>query len=312
MGEIGSEVKAPNISAHEIQSRETAMEDPTRHAPSRLASSVLTAASGVAALALASWGSGAFGGTPVQDAAGGYLSATATPISPAAPAFSIWSAVYAGILGYAVWQLFPAARTSHRQRAIRPWAAASMLLNAAWLWAAQISAPALALPATMAVMLVLLAVLCRLFVLHLGTRAGSRAERILSDGTFGLYLGWIFIATAANAAALLAFLLGIRPGEVSPTLPAGLPAEVVAVVVLAVAAGIGIALARTRRWTPLIAMAWGLAWIAVARLGGPLTMPEVGVAAAVAGAVVLAAGAAVRLRSGTQRPVPPRTRQAHA
>ncbi|BCT74296.1 tryptophan-rich sensory protein [Sinomonas cyclohexanicum] len=285
---------------------------PARQAPPRLASSVLTAASSIVALTLAAWGSGAFGGTPVQDAAGGYLSATATPVSPAGSAFSIWSAVYAGILGYAVWQLFPAARHSHRQRAVRPWAAASMLLNAAWLWAAQIADPAVALPATMVVMLVLLAVLCRLFALHLGTRHGSLAERILSDGTFGLYLGWICVATAANAAALIAFVLGIRPGDASPALPAGLAAGVVAVVVLAVAAGIGIALARTRRWTPLIAMAWGLAWIAAARLGGPLTMPEVGVVAAAAGAVVLGAGVAVRLRSGQRRPVPPRTRQAHA
>ncbi|GHG54307.1 tryptophan-rich sensory protein [Sinomonas cellulolyticus] len=278
----------------------------------QLVPAALTAASAVAALVLATFGSGAFGGTAVQDAAGGYLSATATPVSPAAPAFSIWSVVYAGILGYAVWQLFPAARGSGRQRAVRPWAAASMLLNAGWLWAAQVAEPSLALPATMGVMLVLLAVLCRLFALHLSMPAASRAERILSDGTFGLYLGWICVATVANAAALLGFLLGARPGDASPSLPAGLAAGTAAIVVLAVAAGIGVALAATRRWAPLLAMAWGLGWIATARLAGPLTMPEVGLAAAAAAAVVLASGLTVRLRSGRRSPLRRGSREAHA
>lgn len=277
-----------------------------------LAPAVLTAVSAVAALAFAALGSGAFGGIPVQDAAGGYLSSSATPVSPATQAFSIWSVVYVGLLGYAVWQLFPAVRASRRQRAVRPWAAVSMLLNAGWLWAAQIPSPALSLPATLAVMLVLLGVLCRLFALHLGTPAGSRAEQFLSDGTFGLYLGWICVATVANAAALIGFVLGVRPGTRSPELPAGLPSEAAGIIVLAVAAGLGVAVARTRRWAPLAAIAWGLGWIAAARWGGPLAMPMVGVAAAVAAVVVLAAGAAFRLRPGRRAPARKASREAHA
>ncbi|GAB4100366.1 tryptophan-rich sensory protein [Sinomonas halotolerans] len=254
----------------------------------------LTAASALAALALAALGSGAFGGTPVQDAAGGYLSATATPLSPATRAFSIWSVIYAGLLAYAVWQLLPAARLSPRQRAVRPWAAASMLLNAAWLWASQAGS----LPLTLMVMLVLLAVLCRLFALLLATPPASRTELVLADGTFGLYLGWISVATAANTAAAAAAALGIRPGEPSPALPAGIPAEPAAVVVLAVGAAVGVALALTGRAAPLLSIAWGLAWIGVGRLAGEPAMPTVGAAAFAAAAVVLAAGLAVRLRGG--------------
>lgn len=109
--------------------------------PSRTTPVILTAASAVAALALAAVGSGAFGGTPVASAAGGYFSSTATPVAPGAPAFAIWSVIYAGLLAYAVWQLLPEARHSARQRRIRPWAAASMLLNAAWLWASSAPSP---------------------------------------------------------------------------------------------------------------------------------------------------------------------------
>ncbi|WP_369046057.1 tryptophan-rich sensory protein [Sinomonas sp. P10A9] len=279
---------------------------------SALAPAVLTAVSAVAALAFAALGSGAFGGTPVQDAAGGYLSSSATPVSPATQAFSIWSVVYAGLLGYAVWQFLPAGRASRRQRTVRPWAAASMLLNAAWLWAAQIPSPAISLPATFAVMLVLLAVLCRLFALHLGTPAGSRAEQFLSDGTFGLYLGWICVATVANAAALIGFGLGLRPGDPAPGLPAGLPSEAAGIIVLAVVAGLGVAIARTRRWAPLAAIAWGLVWIAVARWGGPLAMPTVGTAAAVAAVIVLGAGAAFRFRPGRRVPARKTPREAPA
>jgi hypothetical protein len=280
-----------------------------------VAAAALTAAAAVAAIVLAAWGSGAFGGTTVQEAAGGYLSATGTPVAPAAPAFSIWSLVYAGLLAYAVWQFLPRALHSERQRALRPWAAASMLLNAAWLWAAQLGSPAVALPATLVVMLALLAVLCRIFLLHLGTPAGSAGESAVSEPTFGLYLGWICVATVANTASVLGWLLGAGPGEAQPALPGGIGSGAAAVVVLTVAAAVGVALALRGRLSPLLSFAWGLAWIAVGRLAGPLAMPEVGVAAAVAAGVVLAAGVAVRVRAG--RPSSParrprNSREAHA
>lgn len=248
--------------------------------PSRTTPVILTAASAVAALALAAVGSGAFGGTPVASAAGGYFSSTATPVAPGAPAFAIWSVIYAGLLAYAVWQLLPEARHSARRRRIRPWAAASMLLNAAWLWAVQLGS----VPASLVVMLALLGVLCRLFALSLAERPASRAEAVLSDGTFGLYLGWICVATVANTASVLAWA-GVS-----------LPAEPSAAVVLALAALAGLALASRRRWSPVLAVAWGLAWIAVARAGGTLVLPGTAVTAASAAVVVLAAGLVASLR----------------
>lgn len=232
---------------------------------------ILTALSAAAAVVLAAVGSGAFGGTPVASAAGGYLSSTATPLAPAIPAFSIWSVIYTGLLAYAIWQLLPANQFSERQRAIRPWAAASMLLNAAWLWAVQLGS----LPASLAIMLALLVVLCRLLMLSLATPAQSRVEAVLSDGTFGLYLGWICVATVANVAAVLAWAGVALPSEPTPGF------------VLGLAAAIGLALASQRAWVPLLSIAWGLAWIAVARSAGPLVLPGTALAAAISAVVVL-------------------------
>src|SRR5690625_3535793 len=87
----------------------------------------------VVAVVLAFVGSGALGGTPVSEAAGGALSADATPFAPGGPAFSIWSVIYIGLAAYAVYQLLPKQRASARHARLRPWACASVLLYAAWI-----------------------------------------------------------------------------------------------------------------------------------------------------------------------------------
>ena len=98
---------------------------------------MLTMLAVFAAIGLAVLGSGAFGGTPINQAADGALSADATPLAPAGPAFSIWSIIYAGLLGYAIYQLLPAqrqgSRHAERHGQLRPWAALSAVLNAVWI-----------------------------------------------------------------------------------------------------------------------------------------------------------------------------------
>jgi hypothetical protein len=118
-------------------------------------------------------------------------------------------------------------------------------------------------------------------------------EKVVVDGTFGLYLGWVAIATAANITATL-----VASG-VNPPLPV---AELLAVAVLAVAAAIGVVLARVLdgRIGVALAMAWGLAWIAVGRLAGEPASTLTGVAAAVAAAVVLTATGLIWLRRAGQ------------
>lgn len=283
------------------------MEAPLR--PADRARQIVVFVLALAAIGGAMVGSGAFGGTPINQAAGGALSSNATLIAPAGPAFSIWSVIYLGLAAYAVWQLFPgqAARAVHRRVGFL--IALSLLLNAAWIGSVQLGL----VGASVLVIVVLLVVLGVTFALlqrtsrdanSAATTTTSRAtvltDAIVIDGTMGLYLGWVTIATAANIAAWLTDL-GFTGW--------GIPPEIWGVAVVAVAALIGVATAvwGRGRLTPAIALAWGLAWLAVARLGGEPASQMVGGSAAVAAGVVLVAAVLVRLvvqrRSGQRRDI---------
>lgn len=231
-------------------------------------------------------GSGFAGGTPIQNAAGGALSASATPIAPAGPAFSIWSVVYLGLIAYAVWQALPAQRASARQRRLGYWVAASLVLNAAWILSIQFNQLALSLP----IIVILLVALIRAFFLCLSEQPKGWVETVVVDGTIGLYLGWVCVATAANTAALLT-AAGFRGGGIDATVWA------VAIVVVAGIIGLLLAIRDRGRIAPTLALCWGVAWIAVGRLtGSPHSMPTA-ITAIVVVAVVILATVVLRLRA---------------
>ncbi|MEO7059301.1 MAG: TspO/MBR family protein [Lapillicoccus sp.] len=229
-------------------------------------------------------------GTSVSDTSGGALSAQATLIAPAGPAFSIWSVVYLGLAAYTVWQWLPANAASARSRATGWLAAVSMILNAVWLLVTQQGWIWVSV-----VVILALAITLGLLVQRLTTLAStSLVERVIVDGTFGLYLGWVAVATCANVTAALV------ASDVDPGRPVS---EILAVVVLAVAAVLGVvfALRLGGRWSVAVAMAWGLAWIGAGRLGATdLDSTTTAVGAIVAAVVVLVA--AFR----THRPAPHR------
>jgi len=242
---------------------------------------IITVLGVAAAIAMAVIGSGALGGTAVAEAAGGALSADATPLAPAGTAFSIWSVIYAGLAAYALWQLTPTARASERQRVLRPWAILSAFLNAGWLFTVQFDA----LWLSVIVIVALLAVLIRITYILGRPRTGGVIELILTDGTFGLYFGWVLVATFANTWATLS-AAGVTALE---EIPLGVVGIVVAGVVAAVAA-----LLDGGRIAPALATSWGLAWIAVARTGGRFDSDTLVWTAAAAAAVVLLVAVARR------------------
>jgi hypothetical protein len=127
-------------------------------------------------------------------------------------------------------------------------------------------------------------------------RPVAASERVVLDTTFGLYLGWVAVATCANITAALVES-GVRA-------PDGL-AQAVAVAVLVVVAGVGLLIARSLASLPVAAaMAWGLAWIAVGRLADQPASAATGLAALTAAAVILVAHAGVlrrRLPAGATR-----------
>lgn len=245
-------------------------------APHPLARRIVVTASFLLAMVGTAVGVGAFGGDPIAEAAGGLLAADSTHLAPAGSAFSIWSVIYAGLGAYALWQWWD----RRDARGIAPHAVASLLLNAAWILTIQAGQVAL----SVVVIALLLVVLADLFRRLTAVPPGGVLERIVVDGTFGLYLGWVSVATCANIAAALkgAGFSGF-----------GVP-SLLAVGVLAVVAviGVGLSVAGRRPVAAPLAMIWGLAWIAVGRATDEPHAPAVAIAAAVAAAVIALAAAA--------------------
>ncbi|WP_417561702.1 tryptophan-rich sensory protein [Microbacterium sp.] len=257
--------------------------------PSDRIRQVVVLVSLVFALVGAAVGSGAFGGTPIQKASGGALSATATPIAPAVPAFSIWGVIYLGLAAYAVWQVLPGRAADPRQRMLGYPVAASLLLNAAWI----LSVQAGLLTLSVVVIAVLLAVLAFAFTVCVHTRGASWVEAVLIDGVIGLYLGWACVATAANISAVL-----VAAGFTGW----GIPADVWAVVVVAVAGVIGVALAIAGRGriAPSLSLCWGLVWVGVARLNGEPHSVPAATSAFIAVAIVILATVLCRAAAVTR------------
>lgn len=254
---------------------------------------IIVLVSAVLAIAGAFVGSGAAGGTPIAEASGGALSADATPVAPAGPAFAIWSVIYAGLLAYAVWQLLPAQATDSRHRRLGYPIALSLLLNAAWILSVQFDL----LWASVPTIVLLLIVLAGAFRITLASRPKNLVETVVTDGTVGLYLGWVTIATAANVAAVLT-AAGFTGFGISP--------DLWGVLVIAVAGAIGVALALygKGRLAPSASLCWGIAWVAVGRLTGDLVSVPTAVAAIVAVAVIVVTTVVARVRA--PRPLPTR------
>jgi hypothetical protein len=160
-----------------------------------------------------------------------------------------------------------------------------MVLNAAWLLVTQVGWIWVSV-VVIAGLVVVLGVLVRRLT-DLGPGGAGLGERAVVDGTFGLYLGWVSVATCANITAALVSS-GVRP--TSPV------ADALAVVVLLVAAGVGVVLARRLggRYAVAAAMAWGLGWITWGRVTDAPRSPSVAVAAGVAAVIVALAAVAVR------------------
>ncbi|MDO5493230.1 MAG: TspO/MBR family protein [Nesterenkonia sp.] len=213
------------------------------------------------AIGLAAWGAGAFGGDSITEAAGGWLDSDSTPLAPASGAFRIWSVIYLGMLGYAVWRLASRGRSPARARRADPWVVGSALLNAAWIGVVQADQLALSL----AVIVVLLAVLIRLHLLLARTTAEGRVETVLLDGVFGLYLGWVCVAAVANASALGGSLLDPERAMGPET---WVVATAIGVLIVVVLLALALSELTGRRLAPILAIAWGTAWIAVGRLEG--------------------------------------------
>ncbi len=119
---------------------------------------------------------------------------------PAGYVFSIWGLIYLALAGFTIYQALPAQKANPILRKIGYLFALSNLANAAWIYFWHYNYFAV----TLLVMLVLLALLITIFLkLDIGKKKFSTIEKWLVSVPFSIYLGWITVATIANATAVL-------------------------------------------------------------------------------------------------------------
>jgi hypothetical protein len=119
---------------------------------------------------------------------------------PAGYVFSIWGLIYIGLLAYAVYQALPSQRENPVLRRTGYPVIVSGLANMTWLFLWHY----LQFPLTLVVMLGLLAVLIVIYLeLGIGRTKTSAAETWAVRVPFGIYLGWITVATIANITDVL-------------------------------------------------------------------------------------------------------------
>ena len=171
---------------------------------------------------------------------------------PAGYVFSIWGVIYLALLGFTVYQAMPSQRENPRLRRIGYLFALSSLANLVWifLWHYNL------FPLTLIVMLGLLACLIAIYLrLDIGRAQVSTVERWLINVPFSIYLGWITVATIANATSLL-YYLGWNGFGIDP--------QVWAIAMLAAGLVIAAWMARSRGDIAyLLVLVWAFAGIGV-------------------------------------------------
>jgi benzodiazapine receptor len=122
---------------------------------------------------------------------------------PAGYVFSIWGLIYLFLIGFTVYQALPSQRENPLLQKVGFLVALSNMLNGVWILFWQYNHYVW----TMVIMLGLLATLIAIFLrLEIGKRKFSTVEKWLVSIPFSVYLGWITVATIANATALLKYL----------------------------------------------------------------------------------------------------------
>jgi len=203
---------------------------------------------------------------------------------PAGYVFAIWGLIYLGLLAFAVYQALPSQADNPRLQRMGWWFAVGSLANATWIffWHYEV------FPVTLVLMLTLLISLLVIYTrLSSGRSEASRVERWLVDVPFSVYLGWITVATVANAADV-SYSLGWTGAPLTP--------QLWTVIMLLVAAALAVLMALRHRDVAYVAViVWAFVGIAVKQSATPLIAWSSAVLAVVAAAA--AATTAIKRRT---------------
>ena len=203
---------------------------------------------------------------------------------PVGYVFSIWGLIYVGLIAFGVYQMLPSQRENPRLRRIGYLFSLSCLANVIWLflWHYELFIY------TIAIMIALLGLLIAIYLrLEIGRAQVAMKEKWLVDLPFSIYLGWITVATIANASDVLDYLKwsrwGIRP-------------EVWAVIMLIAGLGIASVMSLTRGDIAYqLVIVWAFAGIAVKQTAIPVVANAAWVMSALV-IIVLIIGVLVRKR----------------
>ncbi len=191
---------------------------------------------------------------------------------PAGYVFSIWGLIYLGLLAYAIFQALPSQKENPRLRSIGLPFILSCLTNITWLFLWHYEVFLFTLAAMLAILLSLIVIYLRL---DIGRAQVSRGELWSVHIPFSIYLGWITVATIANATQFL-YYLGWNGWGVSP--------EAWAVIMLA--AGVIISAAMSLRHAD-IAFSLVLVWAYIGIAQEHASAPTVATSAWVGAGVIL-------------------------
>jgi benzodiazapine receptor len=171
---------------------------------------------------------------------------------PAGYVFAIWGLIYLALIAYSIYQALPAQRDNPRLRRVGYLYVLSCAANIAWLYLWHWERFPLTLIAMVALLLLLIGIY---LMLGIGWTPVSRAETWLVRVPFSIYLGWITVATVANATTLLESIGWDRWG---------ISAVAWAVIMLVVAAIVASLVSITRGDLAYVAViVWAFAGIAV-------------------------------------------------
>jgi benzodiazapine receptor len=211
---------------------------------------------------------------------------------PANYVFGIWGIIYALLIGFGIYQLLPSQRENPLLRKISYWFALSCGANSIWLILFHYDQFALSMIAMVLLLVALIMIYTRIEV---GRKALMAKETWLIHIPFSTYLGWITVATVANATYVLydAGWDGF-----------GISGEAWATIMLVVATGITLAAIYTRSD---IAYTIVIVWAFVGITAKQSETPLVAVTAAVMALILVLALVGRRFMNRDGRPGPART-----
>lgn len=122
---------------------------------------------------------------------------------PAGYVFSIWGVIYLGLIAFGIYQILPSQTDAEGLGGIRWLFIGTSIANILWLFLWHYAQFVWSIFVMLALLVLLILIYERLWQ---GRAMASKTERWVLHLPFQIYLGWITVATIANATAVLDFI----------------------------------------------------------------------------------------------------------